>query len=92
MSETVESRHFNWRQHANGVQRWTGSRNAMPIMTIVYDPSREREDGRPYELVSSLPGHTSFAQGFPTLALAQERADKCWEEWVHAMGLRVTQK
>lgn len=85
----VQTEHFNWRQHADGAMRWTGSRNATALMTISYDPTRVREDGRPYVLASSLPGHTSYRQGFETLAQAQEGADKRWAEWVHMMGLKL---
>ncbi len=85
---TARSDHFDWTEDATGT-RWSGSRNCLTVMRITYMPLREDEDGRPYELSSSLVGMGGFTQGFSTLEKAKAAADARWKSWVHQMGLKI---
>lgn len=86
---TTHSKHFDWIEDPNG-GAWYGHRNAMTVMKIEYlGYGRYDADKSTHELSSRLIGHTSLSRAFVGLEAAQEAADKLWEDWAHAFGLKV---
>lgn len=83
---TTQSQHFDWVENLV-VERWTAYRNGLAVMAVEYKPQYKSTDGLSYELSSRLPGQSGFAQGFATLEIAKDMADKRWADWVHMMGL-----
>lgn len=85
---TTHSEHFDWVEEIQG-GAWSGLRNARTMFRINEAHSSQ---GEVFLLYCQFTGVLTLSAEHDSMQKAQEAADRYFEDWAHALGLKVSEQ